>query len=68
MAAMKQGRLDRWTVSALLFAAACLFQIIGLIRYIHLLPDDWVGVLLYTLSVLGLGLAAFCFLLRSSIG
>lgn len=65
---MKHSRLDRWTTSALFFAAACLFQIIGLVRYIHLLPQDWVGVLLYTLSVLGLGLAAFFFLLRSSMG
>jgi hypothetical protein len=55
-------------MTALLFAAACLFQIAGLVRYIHLLPDDWVGVLHYTLSILGLGLAAFCLLLHSSMG
>jgi len=54
-------------MSARPFAAACLFHLIGLVRYIHLLPDDWVGVLLHTLSILGLGLAAFCFRLRSSL-
>ena len=57
--AMKDDRPDRWTMSTLCFAAACRFQITGLIRYIHLLPDDRVRVLLYTLSVPGLGLAAF---------
>lgn len=66
--AMKDDRLDRRMMSTLCFAAACLFLITGLVRYIHLLPDDWAGGLHYALSVLGLGLTAFCFLLRISLG
>jgi len=33
-------------------AVAALFQIIGLIRYYNRLPDDWVGITLYAITLL----------------
>lgn len=35
-----------------LAALAALLQTIGLIRYINQLPDDWIGIALYTITLL----------------
>lgn len=43
---------------------AGLFQVIGLIRYVGRLPEDWVGISLYVVSIAAFALLALGFYLQ----
>ena len=40
---------------------ACLLQIVGLVRYVGRLPDDWLGIALYAVSALAFAAGALGF-------
>ena len=44
-----------WAVAS---GAACLLQLISLVRYWRRLPDDWLGIGLYLVSIVGFALGA----------
>ena len=54
--------------STLVFAAttavACLLQIVGLIRHVSRLPEDWIGIGLYATTIAALAAGALGFYAR----
>jgi hypothetical protein len=48
-------------IAAVCSTVACLLQVIGLIRYLSRLPDDWVGIGLYTATIVAFALGAIGF-------
>jgi undecaprenyl pyrophosphate phosphatase UppP len=57
-------RKKRSTVLAIvIMLAATMCQVVGLVRYSNRLPDDWLGVTLYAVTIVGLlavaGMLAF---------
>jgi len=51
-------------IGAFFSAAACIFQIIGLIRYLNRLPDDWFGIVLYMVTVVAFAVGAVGFFVQ----
>jgi len=49
---------------ALFSAAACVFQIIGLIRYLGRMPDDWLGIALYIVTIAAFTVGALGFFIQ----
>lgn len=49
---------------ALFSAAACVFQIIGLIRYLGRLANDWVGIALYIVTIAAFSVSAVGFFIQ----
>ena len=49
---MKNINPRNFRILGWLTALAAFLQAIGLIRYISRLPDDWVGIVLYTITLL----------------
>ena len=45
-------------------AIAVILQAIGLARYVDRLPDDWVGVGLYSAALVGFAIAAISFFIQ----
>ena len=58
---MKSTKANGMLIAAVCSVIACLFQLIGLIRYLGRLPDDWMGIALYILSTIAFALGAFGF-------
>ncbi len=48
---MKSKEKKRFRLFGWLAAIAAIFQMIGLIRYINRLPDDWIGIALYAITL-----------------
>ena len=46
---------------AVFAAVACVLQIVGLIRYLQRLTDDWIGIGLYMATTIAFALAAHGF-------
>jgi hypothetical protein len=44
----------RRILAAIIILATAGFQVVGLARYTHRLPDDWVGLSLYAATIVGL--------------
>lgn len=59
---MKRTR-NLWLAAAAVLA--CIFQVIGLVRYVSRLPDDWVGITLYAVSIAAFALVALGFYLQT---
>jgi len=51
-------------IAAIFSVVACLFQIIGLIRYLSRLPDDWIGIALYIVTIVAFLLGAVGFYIQ----
>jgi hypothetical protein len=51
--------------AAVCSAVACLLQIVGLVRYVARLPDDWVGIGLYATTIIALAIGAAGFYIRA---
>ena len=47
---MKTGKAKNMLLGAAASGVACLLQIVGLVRYVGRLPDDWLGIALYAVS------------------
>lgn len=61
---MKTNSSKNMLIGAVASAVACLLQVVGLIRYVGRLPDDWVGIGLYAASIVAFALGAFGFYVR----
>jgi len=51
-------------IAAIFSVVACLFQIIGLVRYLSRLPDDWIGIALYIVTIVAFLLGAVGFYIQ----
>jgi hypothetical protein len=58
---MKTTKLRNMLIGGIGSAVACILQIIGLVRYVGRLPDDWVGIGLYIATIVAFAVAAFGF-------
>lgn len=54
---MKPAQQKGLLIAAICFVVACLFQVIGLIGHLGRLPDDWIGIRLYAVAILGFAVA-----------
>jgi len=61
---VKTGKAKNMLLGAAASAVACLLQIIGLVRYVGRLPDDWLGIALYTVSAIAFAAGALGFYVR----
>ncbi|MFC1861315.1 hypothetical protein ACFLYL_03470 [Chloroflexota bacterium] len=48
-------------IGMVITAMACILQVIGLVRYLQRLPDDWVGIGLYGTTIVALVIVTFGF-------
>ena len=49
---MKRNEAKRFRLFGWAAAIAAVLQAIGLIRYLNRLPDDWIGITLYAVTLL----------------
>ena len=49
---MSANKARQFHLFGWLTAIGTIFQGIGLIRYIYRLPDDWIGIVLYSITLL----------------
>jgi len=61
---MKRNKSTGFLFAALGLAIACILQAIALARYVGRLPDDWVGIGLYSAALVGFVVAAIGFFIR----
>ena len=61
---MKTGKAKNMLFGAAASAVACLLQIVGLVRYVGRLPDDWLGIALYAVSAIAFAAGALGFYVR----
>ncbi len=61
---MKNAKLKGWLIAAVSSAIACVLEIIGLVRYLGRLPDDWIGIALYLVAIVAFALGAIGFYIR----
>ena len=55
---MRIRKVKSWLIVAVCLSVACVLQVIGLARYVGRLPDDWVGIGLYSATFVGFAFAA----------
>lgn len=51
-------------IAAVASLAACVLQIIGLVRYTGRLPDDWIGITLFSVTIVAFLIAAIGFIVQ----
>jgi len=56
----KKGSL----IAAILASIACLLQVVGVVRYVGRLPDDWTGIGLYIASIVAFAVITLGFLVQ----
>jgi hypothetical protein len=61
---VKTGKAKNMLLGAAASAVACVLQIIGLVRYVGRLPDDWLGIGLYAVSAIAFAAGALGFYVR----
>ena len=61
---MKVDKAKGFLIGALFASLACVLQVVGLIRYLGRLPEDWVGIALYCISIVALAAAAIGFYIQ----
>ncbi|MFH1662680.1 MAG: hypothetical protein ABH934_02000 [Chloroflexota bacterium] len=58
---MKINKLRMLLILAVASAMACILQVIGLVLYLGRSPNDWVGIGLYSATIIAFAVAAFGF-------
>jgi hypothetical protein len=58
---MNISRAHSWLIGTICAAVACILQAVGLARYVGRLPHDWVGIGLYSITLVAFAVAAFGF-------
>ena len=61
---MKKPKSRRFLITSVAAAIACILQVIALLRYVRRLPDDWVGIVIYTVTMIAFALVAIGFFIR----
>ena len=61
---MKTDQSKNMLLGAAASGVACVLQIVGLVRYVGRLPDDWLGIVLYTVSAIAFAAGALGFYVR----
>ena len=61
---MKIDRSKGLLIGLIFTAAACVFQIVGLIRYLGRMSGDWVGIVLYCASIIAFAVVALGFYIQ----
>ena len=61
---MKIEKSRRLLILAVAAAIACILQVIGLVLYLCRLPNDWVGIGLYSATIIAFAVAAFGFFIQ----
>ena len=61
---MKIGKTRVLLTVAISAIVACILQIMGLIRYLIRLPEDWVGIVLYIATIIAFALIAVGFYIQ----
>ncbi|MFC1985877.1 hypothetical protein ACFLWC_02650 [Chloroflexota bacterium] len=51
-------------IAALSALIACILQVIGLIRYLGRLPEDWIGIGLYSTTIIAFLITAIGFFIQ----
>lgn len=62
---MKPTSSRGYRIASAIAVIACVVQIIGLLRYVDRLPEDWVGIGLYMIIIVAFALVAFGFYIQS---
>jgi len=63
---MNISKSQGWLIGAICAAIAFVLQAIGLARYISRLPEDWIGIGLYSFTLVAFAVAAFGFYVQWS--
>ncbi|MFC1951478.1 hypothetical protein ACFLYI_00350 [Chloroflexota bacterium] len=58
---MKNGKIKNVLIMSTSATIAFCLQVIGLVRYIQRLPDDWIGISLYSITTIAFAAAAVGF-------
>lgn len=61
---MKKPKSRSFLITSVAAAIACILQVFALIRYVGRLPDDWIGIVIYSVTVVAFALAAIGFYIR----
>ena len=61
---MNISKSQGWLIGSISAAIAFILQAIGLARYISRLPEDWIGIGLYSITLVAFAVAAFGFYLQ----
>jgi len=62
---MRNAKPKGLLVAAACSAVACLLQVVGFVRYLGRLPDDWLGIGLYVVTIAAFALGAIGFYVQS---
>ena len=58
---MNKTNSNPFRVAAIFMAIMGVLQIVGLVRYLDRLPEDWIGIGLYILTIIAFVVASFGF-------
>jgi len=61
---MKIDKIKRLLILAISAAIACILQVIGLVLYLGRLPDDRVGIGIYSSTIIAFAIAALGFFIQ----
>ena len=61
---MKIGKTRGLLIVAVSAIVACVLQVIGLVRYLGRLPEDWVGIGLYSATIIAFAIVAVGFYIQ----
>lgn len=53
-----------WLIGAICFTIGFIFQLYGTIRYVGRLPDDYIGIVIYSANTVFFGIAAIGFFIN----
>lgn len=61
---MKKPKSRSFLVTAAIACVLMVSQVIALIRYVGRLPDDWVGIVIHTVTMIAFAIVAIGFFIR----
>lgn len=61
---MKTRKTGKFLIMSVSATVAFFLQVIGLVRYIQRLPEDWIGIGLYSVTAIAFAIAAVGFLIQ----
>lgn len=55
---MSMSKKRLWRITSTCAVVACLFRVVGLIRYLDRVPGDWIGIGLYVVTIAAFAVGA----------